>query len=396
MGHQKFRLFLIILLLPLVIAGACDTGSDPPTPDPGPSPSSPPDLQLLTVASGLDRPLGLTHAGDQSGRIFIVEQGGTIRLLKQGVVSATPFLDISDRAAPASGEMGLLGLAFHPNFSENGRFFVNHTSDAGGRHTVIAEYAADPGSDQADPNSEKVLLTIAQPFPNHNGGQLAFGPDGHLYIATGDGGGGDDPLNNGQKLDTLLGKILRIDVDRQDAGLAYAVPADNPFVDRAGAETEIWAYGFRNPWRFSFDVTAGLLYAGDVGQGKREEIDVVEKGKNYGWRIMEGTICTPGVNPNCSPAGLELPIIDYPRSDGTTVIGGFVYRGSAVPGLAGSYFYGDFGSGRIWTLRYDGTTVSDHRLVLETGRNIAAFGEDAERELYVVDYNGDILKVGAR
>jgi glucose/arabinose dehydrogenase len=258
---------------------------------------------------------------------------------------------------------------------------------------VISEFRARSGSDEADAGSERVLLTVRQPYPNHNGGDIHFGPDGKLYIGLGDGGSGDDPHGNGQNPGSLLGKMLRIDVDRPDPGKAYGVPPDNPFTGRAGAAPEVWALGLRNPWRFSFDPATGRLYAGDVGQSAREEIDLIEKGRNYGWNIMEGTICTPGVNPDCDTAGLEKPILDYPRSEGTTVIGGRVYRGRSIPGLCGVYLYADYGSGRVWGLRYDGKTAAGLGTLIESGRPVSSFGEDGERELYLVDYRGEILKI---
>lgn len=321
-----------------------------------------------------------------------IEQAGIIRVLQNGAVGAAPFLDIRNRVT-AGGEMGLLGLAFHPKFEENGRFFVNYTSPTGGLHTVISEFKVGAGG-AGDPASERILLTIPQPFSNHNGGNIVFGPDGFLYIGMGDGGSGNDPQGNGQRLDTLLGKMLRIDVDQTAGGKEYAVPPDNPFISIPGAAPENWAYGLRNPWRFSFDPQTGHLYAGDVGQTAREEIHVIRKGGNNGWNPMEGTICTPGVNNgNCDKSRYDLPIIDYPRSEGTTVVGGYVYRGSAIPNLAGAYLYADFGSGRLWMLRYDGNAVSDQRLLLETGNSISSFGEDEQRELYLTDYGGEIFKI---
>lgn len=354
-----------------------------------------PSLKLQSVVKGLTSPTGLSHPGDQSNRLFVVEQRGTVRILKNGTLSEKLFLDLQDRVT-AGGEKGLLGLAFHPKFSENRRFFLNYTAPAGptGLQTVISEFKVGADSDAADPATERILLTLPQPFPNHNGGQLAFGPDGYLYIGLGDGGSGNDPQGNGQSLAVLLGKMLRINVDAAGEGKAYAIPPDNPFVGNKEAAPEIWAYGLRNPWRFSFDGATGFLFAGDVGQNAREEIDLIQKGKNYGWNIMEGTICTPGVNPNCDQSGLIPPLIDYPRSEGTTVIGGYVYRGKAIPELTGVYFYADFGNGKIWGFRYDGKSVADRRLIFETGRHISSFGEDDQNELYVVDYAGEILKIG--
>ena len=358
----------------------------------GGSPSFPP-IQLTLLAGGLTQPVGLTHAGDGSGRLFIIEQPGRIRIVKNGRVQPTAFLDLS-RTVTAGGERGLLGMAFHPKFSTNGRFFVNYTRRTdGGLQTFISEFHTDPTSDRAAWAGERVVMTVAQPYDNHNGGHLAFGPDGYLYIGLGDGGSANDPHNNGQTLSTLLGKMLRIDVDRRTGSNAYAIPPDNPFIGNKNAAPEIWAYGFRNPWRYAFDPATGRLYAGDVGQKAREEINLVEKGRNYGWRIMEGTVCTPGVNPACDTAGLTLPILDYPRTDGTVVVGGAVYRGRAIPSLCGAYLYGDFGNGRLWGLRDDGAKITAQALLLDTGRPISAFGEDEQRELYVVDYSGKILKI---
>lgn len=377
---------LLIGFILALLPAACNNASPPRTDFP--------QIKLQPVAKGLTTPVGLTHAGDKSNRLFVVEQRGTIRILKNGTLSETPFLDIRDRVK-SGGEMGLLGLAFHPKFSENRRFFLNYTAPSGptGLQTVISELKVSGDPEKGDPASERILLTIPQPFQNHNGGQIAFGPDGYLYIGMGDGGSANDPQGNGQNLATLLGKMLRIDIDSAGEGKAYAVPPDNPFIGNKEAAPEVWAYGLRNPWRFSFDFPTGSLYAGDVGQLDREEIDLIQKGKNYGWNIMEGTICTPGVSPDCDKSGLEFPLIDLTRGRGTTVIGGHVYRGKTIPNLAGFYFYGDFGNGKISGFRYDGKSVTDHRLVLESGRNISAFGEDEQQELYVLDYSGEILKI---
>lgn len=387
------RVFSFLIFgLWLVFPASCNSSSSKSTsPTIGGGTSGAPAIRLESIATGLSEPIGLFHAGDGSGRLFIIEQAGTIRTLQNGTVGQTPFLDIRDRVS-AGGERGLLGLAFHPKFEENGRLFVNYTSPTGGLHTVISEFKA--GGGVADPGSERILLTIPQPFSNHNGGNIVFGPDGFLYIGMGDGGSGNDPQNNAQNLGTLLGKMLRIDVDQKAGGKEYAIPPDNPFVNAPGAAPEIWAYGLRNPWRFSFDRQTGLLYAGDVGQNAREEIHVIRKGGNNGWNPMEGTICTPGVNNgNCDKSLYDLPILDYPRSEGTTIVGGYVYRGSAISNLPGAYLYGDFGSGRLWMLRYGANAVSDQRLLLETGKNISSFGEDEQGELYITVYDGEIFKI---
>ena len=300
----------------------------------------------------------------------------------------TPFLDIQDRVR-SGGELGLLGLAFHPRYPANGRFFLNYTRNGPeGLETVIAEYAVSSANPNlANRNSERILLRFAQPFTNHNGGMLAFGQDGFLYIGTGDGGSAGDPMRNGQNVETLLGKILRMDVD---SGEPYASPPDNPFVGRAGRD-EIWAYGLRNPWRFSFDRLTGRLIAGDVGQNRREEIDIIVKGGNYGWNIMEGMLCfLPSTN--CNQTGLILPIHDYGRDLGTSVTGGYVYRGKSAPSLTGKYLFGDFGSGRLWTLTETTGGPWEAEQLLTTG-NISSFGEDEAGEVYVVDYGGSVRQI---
>ena len=349
-------------------------------------------ITLKRVAEGLKNPVHLTHAKDGTGRLFVVEQAGLIRVVKGGTLLKRPFLDIRDRVR-SGGEKGLLSVAFHPHFRENGRLFVNYTSSRGGLHTVISEFHAGRGSDFANSGSERIILEVAQPFSNHNGGQIAFGPDRYLYIGMGDGGSGNDPHGHGQNLSTLLAAMLRIDVDRREDGKEYAIPEDNPFKGRKGARPEIWAYGLRNPWRFSFDPVTGRLYAGDVGQDAREEIDVIEGGKNYGWRIMEGTLCTPGIRGVCNKKGLTLPIIDYGRSEGISVIGGVVYRGHDMPALCGAYLYGDWGSGKIWTLRHGDGGVTGQSVLLDTDLSISSFGTDENYEVYVVDHKGAIYRI---
>ena len=299
-------------------------------------------------------------------------------------------MDISSRVL-YGGEQGLLGLAFHPNYTQNGYFYVNYMAD-NPRRTIIARYTLSADANVADSNSQQVILEISQPFGNHKGGQLAFGPDGYLYIGVGDGGSEGDPNGNGQNLSTLLGKILRIDVNTQSNGRNYGIPADNPFAgNTAGYLEEIYAYGFRNPWRFSFDSATGALWVGDVGQDRVEEIDLVEKGKNYGWNIMEGTLC---YNPptGCNQTGLTLPIWNYTHDLGNAVIGGYIYRGSALPGLVGAYVYGDYGSGRIWALRYNGSEANNVLLV-DSSLNIASLGIDQNNELYFCAYDGKIYKL---
>ena len=379
-----------------------------PTPSATPSASPSPAASVAVgaiegrlLAEGMAAPLGVVHAGDGSGELYVIEQGGTVRRIvapeagtDQRTVQASPFLDISDRVT-AGGERGLLGFAFHPAYAENRRVFAHYTDLAG--DTVLAEYAAAPDGATADLASERVLLSVDQPYANHNGGMLAFGPDGHLYLALGDGGSGGDPLGHGQNTETLLGSILRLDVDAPAGGsddMPYAIPPDNPFV-ADGGRPEIWAYGLRNPWRFSFDRGTGDMYIGDVGQGSWEEIDHQSAdgpgGQNYGWNIMEGAHCY--ATPDCDQMGLTLPIAEYPHGAGDcTVIGGHVYRGADFPALVGTYLFGDYCSGRVWGLAVG--EDSEPRLVAETGLTIGSFGEDEAGELYFVDIaSGSLYRV---
>ena len=352
-----------------------------------------PQIELQPVAAGLSAPLYLTHAGDRSGRLFVVEQAGTIRIIRSGRILATPFLDIRSRVI-SGGEQGLLSVAFHPRYATNGRFFVNYTAAGGGPagKSVIAEYRVSAGNpDIADP-AERVLLEVPDPYPNHNGGLNKFGPDGFLYIGMGDGGSGGDPHNNGQRLEVLLGKLLRIDVD---GGQPYRVPPDNPFVARPGARGEIWAYGLRNPWRFSFDRATGRLFLADVGQNKWEEIDLIEKGQNYGWNIMEGAHCFKPAT-DCPTAGLRSPIAVYDHAVGCSITGGYVYRGARLPELTGRYLFGDYCSGRLWSLTEAGPDRWVIAQLLGTGLNISSFGEDQDGEVYVVDHRGGIYRIVAR
>ncbi|MGD9047400.1 MAG: PQQ-dependent sugar dehydrogenase [Anaerolineae bacterium] len=395
--------FLAILILQALILGLMllIVGLFPEA-APAASPSAPlsptlPDVQITVdeiVATGFLNPIGITHAGDGSGRLFVIEQTGAIRIVRDGNVLDTPFLDLSDAVIDGS-ERGLLGLAFHPNYATNGQFFVNYTR-AGDGATVIARYnvsTADP--DRADPNSAQVLLTVAQPYGNHNAGHLAFGPtDGYLYVALGDGGSGGDPLDHGQNIDTLLGALLRLDVD---AGTPYAIPVDNPFIGAPGQD-EIWAYGLRNPWRFSFDRATGDLYIGDVGQNQWEEIDYQSSatpgGLNFGWRCKEGSHIY-NFGGDCPQQTLIDPIAEYDHTQGRSVTGGHVYRGLAYPALEGRYFYADYVTGKIWSLYQTGSdpiTWSPPELELDTSLNISSFGEDEEGELYVIDRSGGTLR----
>ncbi len=345
-------------------------------------------VELRSVASGLQSPLLLTHAGDGSGRLFVVEQVGRIRILKSGALAPQPFLDISSRIE-SGGEKGLLGLAFHPDFSTNRRFFVNYTRRSSGQlQTVVAEYLSSPGNPDVADTSERILLQFDQPFENHNGGHLAFGPDGYLYIATGDGGSGGDPQGNAQNLGNLLGKILRIDVE----GSPYSIPPDNPLL--AGGRPEIWAYGLRNPWRFSFDRLTGRLFAGDVGQNRTEEVDIIQRGGNYGWNRLEASDCYPPSTTSCVRSGLIFPIAEYGRTEGSSVTGGYVYRGqNGRSPFWGTYIFGDFGSGTIWYLTEEEPGHWVRRELLRGAGNISSFGEDEAGELYVVHFNGVVSQI---
>jgi len=349
-----------------------------------------PELGFELVIDDLSAPVHLTHAGDGSGRIFVVERRGRIRIVQDDEVLIEPFLDIEDRVS-LGGERGLLSVAFHPNYEENGRFFVYYNRNGDGA-SIISEYNVTADENQADPSSEQILLTITQPFSNHNGGLIKFGPDGYLYIGMGDGGSGGDPLENGQDRQTLLGALLRIDVDNTDAN-PYGIPADNPFVEVPDALDEIYAYGFRNPWRYSFDRCDGRLFLGDVGQSSFEEVDLVEKGGNYGWNTMEGSEC---FDPrfNCNPAGLELPIAEYGHGGGhCSITGGYVYRGTEYPSLIGHYLYGDFCSGQMFTAFQNEEGEWVDQQLERPGFSITSFGEDEAGNLYLVDIGGAVYKV---
>ena len=335
------------------------------------------------------QPVFLTNSNDGTDRMFVVQQTGIIKVFPNDslTVSADTFLDVSSMLSSSSGEQGLLGLVFHPNYAVNGYFYVNYTAPSPLR-TVVSRFkvlAGDPN--RADPLSEFKIIEIPQPFPNHKGGMLLFGSDGYLYIGMGDGGSAGDPQNNAQDRTKLLGKILRIDVNDTTAATHYIIPPDNPYVnDVSGFRKEIWAYGFRNPWRFSFDSVGGDLWVGDVGQDVAEEIDIVREGKNYGWRIMEGTFC---YNPptGCDTVGLTPPIKEYLHPTGDAIIGGHVYRGYRRPDLVGAYIYGDYITGKIWVLRYQSGTVTVDSFLLQMPSIITSFGVDQNRELYIVGYS---------
>jgi len=358
----------------------------PATPVPSaPQPSSrPPQIALQQIADGFDRPLHITHAGDGSGRLFVVEKVGRIKIVHDGQVLPEPFLDITNRVGSRANEQGLLSVAFHPRYRENGWLFVNYTDNDG--DTVVSRFSA--AGDRADPSSEQIVLTIGQPFANHNGGLVIFGPDGMLYIGMGDGGSAGDPLGAGQNRWTLLGKILRINVET----LPYTIPPDNPWADGSEGWQEIWVFGVRNPWRFSFDRATGDLFVADVGQNRQEEVHMLPAGRsagaNLGWNIMEGDECFRGNN--CDRNAFDLPIDVYPHSLGCSVTGGHVYRGAAFPALQGVYVFGDFCSGRIWGLRPSASGWERTEL-LQSNLQIATFGEDEAGELYVAGYNNGVL-----
>jgi glucose/arabinose dehydrogenase len=352
-------------------------------------------VELAPVVGGLDTPVGISNAGDGSERLFVVEKVGRIRVVRNGVLEESAFLDITDRVGAAASEQGLLGLAFHPDYAGNGSLFVNYTNRQG--NTVIARFSVSSDAMRADPSSELILLTIDQPAGNHNGGHLAFGPDGYLYAGLGDGGGAGDQFGNGQNGGTLLGAMLRLDVD---SGQPFAVPASNPFVGSADVRDELWAVGLRNPWRFSFDRMTGDLYIADVGQNQYEEVNFLPAesvgGQNYGWPVMEGVHCFPE-NRVCDQAGLTQPVVEYDHSKGCSVTGGYVYRGQEFPPLEGIYVYGDYCSGRIWGLARDGEGSWRTAQLARADMRLSSFGEDEAGELYLVDMGqGELFRLQAR
>jgi glucose/arabinose dehydrogenase len=337
-------------------------------------------------------PVDLQHAGDGTDRIFIVEQAGVIKVFQNdpSQTSAKVFLNITDRVN-AGGEMGLLGLAFHPQYKLNGYFYVNYTTNTPQRRTVVSRFQVSSDPDSADNTTELIIITQNQPYTNHNGGQIQFGPDGNLYIALGDGGSGGDPQNYGQTLSTLLGKIVRISVDSTQAGLNYGIPWDNPFKGNIqGYKEEIYAFGLRNPWRFSFDFTTGWLWCGDVGQNALEEIDVIVNGGNYGWRCYEGT--QPYNLAGCTGTDYLPPVWEYPRSEGYSVTGGYVYRGPNLPEIFGKYIYADYGSRKIWSLEYDGINPPQNTLLTTASGGLPSFGVDQNNELYICSFDGKIYR----
>ena len=367
--------------VPLLVlaAGSCGEGTTPP--------QSIGSVVLQLVEAGFSAPLFLTAPPGDSQRLFIVEQTGLIRIVRDDSVLTAPFLDLRTLIL-CCGERGLLGLAFHPDYASNGRFFVHYSNTAG--DTRVMRYVVSANPDSADPASAQLVLAEPQPYPNHNGGMLAFGPDGYLYIGLGDGGFGGDPQNRAQNPGEILGKMLRIDVN---GALPYTVPPDNPFVGLGGYRPEIWSVGWRNPWRYSFDRANGLFYISDVGQGVREEVNIEPPGAgggNYGWNIMEGAAC---YRAGCSSLGLNAPVLDYTHADGCAMIGGYVYRGQRIPGLQGHYFYSDYCRGWVRSFYWNGHAATDQRdwPSLAPGGTVSSFGEDAAGELYVLSHdNGTV------
>ena len=380
-------MILRIPLAPLLLAAAaCDSG-----PSGGGPPAGETSIRLQQVAEGLQSPVHLTAPVNDT-RLFIVEQPGRIRIVQNGSLLPTPFLDISSKVS-AGGERGLLSVAFHPQYAGNGTFFVNYTDTRG--DTRIERYRVSADPDRADAATAELVLAVAQPFSNHNGGLVAFGPDGKLYVGMGDGGGGGDPQETGQDPTRLLGKLLRIDVD---AARPYAIPADNPNAGRTDRRPEIWAMGLRNPWRFSWDRTANLLYMADVGQNRLEEINVAPAGQggvNYGWDVMEGSDCFEP-STGCARTGLTAPVAEYTHSDGCSITGGFVYRGQDIPALRGHYFYADYCDGWVRSFRYANGAAADARSWdLQNVGSISSFGEDARGELYVISHGGRVFRIVA-
>jgi glucose/arabinose dehydrogenase len=362
------------------------------------SPAFPPAISLEPVLAGFELPVFVTHAGEEpsgASRLFIVEKAGRIQLVESGSVQPTPFLDITDRVGSQRNEQGLLSVAFPPDFAASGLFYVNYTDRRG--DTVVARYQLmSENPRQADPSREQKILQIEQPAANHNGGQLQFGPDGYLYIGTGDGGQAGDPWGNAQNPDELLGKMLRIDVTGTDS---YQVPSDNPTLNQPGVRPEIWATGLRNPWRFSFDRATGDLYIADVGQNLYEEVNFQPAGssggENYGWDVMEASNCFEPPT-GCDSDGLVMPVTEYDHGQGCSITGGYVYRGTLYPRMAGVYFFGDFCSGNIWGLRQEASGKWEMALLLDTDLNISSLGEDSDGEIYVVSYSdGSIYHLAA-
>jgi glucose/arabinose dehydrogenase len=389
-----------LLLASLVTAlAACDSRGDGASHDAlqgKPPPADIPKIKLVEAFPDLEfeRPVSINTPPDGTKRLFVVEQDGRVSWFRTDPApkSAEPFLDISKKVFRGHNEEGLLSLAFHPKFKENGYVFVWYSTRKPHGHVLSRFKVPKPESGAADPASETVFVTIDKIYGNHNGSTLLFGPDGFLYFSVGDGGSGGDPQKNGQNLGSWLAKIHRIDVDKADGKTPYSVPKDNPFVKEAGARPETWAYGLRNVWRMSFDRKTGDLWAGDVGQDKYEEVDLIVKGGNYGWRIREGL---HGFAGETAKSALIDPVIEYGRKDGASITGGCVYRGKAIPALEGAYVYADYVTGTVWALRHDGKQVTAWREVLRQPKNISTFGEDSDGELYAACFDGKIYRIAA-
>lgn len=339
------------------------------------------------------RMVGMAYPDDGSNRLLVLLQPGVVMAFAndQNVETAEVFLDIRERVSDRGNEEGLLGIAFAPDFRDDGYFYVYYSA-ANPRRSVLSRFTAHTADSIANADSERIILEIEQPYSNHNGGQIAFGPDGYLYIGLGDGGSRGDPRGNGQNLSTLLGSIIRIDVGMLDKSGSYSIPADNPFVGSEGARGEIWAYGIRNPWRFSFDRESGELWMADVGQNRYEEVNIVRRGLNYGWNVMEGSSCFEPSR-GCDTQELEMPIAEYGREGGCSVTGGYVYRSKRLPSLYGAYVYGDFCSGKIWGLRQNGGQVSEHLELVDSRLEISSFGEDQSGEIFILSFDGGIYRL---
>ena len=358
-----------------------------------PEPLSKTSVEVAFPNLSFTRPLFLTYANDDTNRLFVVLQQGQIMVFpnKQDT-QATVFLAIDEKVNDDGNEEGLLGLAFDPDYKSNGYFYVYYTANSPRRSVISRFSVSDNDPNKANTSSELVIMEVPQPYSNHNGGMMAFGLDRMLYIGLGDGGSGGDPHGNGQNRDVLLGKILRIDVSKSSRSEKYRIPADNPYVGLENSRGEIWAYGLRNPWRFSFDRVTNMLWVADVGQDSLEEVDIIEKGANYGWNIMEGSLCYPLPTSNCNKEGLKLPVAQYTHADGCSITGGYVYRGSKLRSLYGAYIYGDFCSGKIWGLRYDGSKVVEHMELIDSNMQISSFGEDQAGELYILSFDNHIYR----
>jgi len=386
-------------LLPslLLVATCADSAGGPDIPPPPPPPPPAAGIALQEITATAVFPVDLAAPPGDLARLFVVEKAGRIRIFRNGALLPTPFLDIVSQVS-SGGERGLLGLAFAPDFATSGRFVISYSNTSGDTRISTMRISADP--DRADPATEQVVLAVNQPYSNHNGGQVAFGPDGMLYIGLGDGGSGGDPQGNGQDRNSLLGKLLRLEVL---ANGTTRIPADNPFVGQAGQRGEIWSYGLRNPWRFSFDAGTGDLYIADVGQNTLEEVNVAPaasgrgRGLNFGWKIMEGTNCF-SPSSGCNQAGLTQPVLTYGRGDGCSVTGGYVYRGTAVPAVVGHYFYADYCTGWIRSFRYQGGAATGRQewTGISVAGAITTFGVDGAGEMYLGTDAGRVYRIIAK